>query len=374
MKVLHIINDLNAGGAERLLLDILPVLNHFDSIEADLLLLTDKKNIFDKQLKEAGINVFVCKKRNVKSIFNIFDIRKFIILGNYSIVHVHLFPSNYWVALAKKLLPGKNLILIASEHSTYNKRRRYRVFQFIEKLIYKEFNYIISISNQTEHNLQRWLKIKQHEKKKFKVIENAIDIQKFKNAIPYAKKDLVSCHTNDVKLICMVGNFRAQKDQKTLITSMINLNEKIHLVLVGQGEKLEEMKRLAFQMKLTERIHFLGVRTDVERIIKTCDIIALSSHWEGFGLVAVEGMAAGKPVIVSNVDGLREVVKGAGLLFEKGNSEQFSSIVNKLLRDQNFYNNVAKKCSDKSELFDKKAMVEKIFQIYKSLSTNYEFS
>ncbi len=374
MKVLHVINDLNAGGAERLLLDTLPVYNQYDNVKADLLLLSDKKNVFDSQIKKAGINIFVCKKRNIKSILNIFYIRRFIIQGQYDIVHVHLFPSNYFVSLARKLILNKNLILIASEHNTHNRRRKYKIFRIIDKFIYKEFDYIISVSTKTELNLQNWLNTPPTKKNKFKVVENAVNVQKFHDASPYTQENLISPPNDNLKLICMVGSFGAQKDQETLIKSMVSLKENVHLVLVGQGERLKEMKKLVSQLHLTSRVHFLGVRTDVERILKTSDIIALSSHWEGFGLVAVEGMAAGKPVIASNVDGLREVVEGAGLLFEKGNSSEFSKIVKQLLADPIFYEEISSKCLEKSKIYDIKMMVEKTFQIYKSLLAKYEYS
>jgi glycosyltransferase involved in cell wall biosynthesis len=374
MKILHVINDLSAGGAEKLLLDTLPVFKLYENVKVDLLLLTDKKNVFDTQIKKAGINVYVCKTRNIKNIFNVFYIRRFIIQGQYDIVHVHLFPSNYWVSLARKLIFNNKLILIASEHNTYNRRRNYKIFRIIDRFIYKEFDFIISVSRKTEYNLQNWLNITHHKKPCFKVVENAVNIQKFSNAIPYAKEALVSCQFDNLKLICMVGSFGAQKDQKTLIKSLVNLSEEIHLVLVGQGDRLKDMKKLVSKLNLTRRVHFLGIRTDIERILKTSDIIALSSHWEGFGLVAVEGMAAGKPVIASNVDGLREVVEGAGLLFEKGNSMEFSKLVFKLLENQNFYDEISNKCLEKSKMYDIKIMVDKTFQIYKSLVANYEYS
>jgi glycosyltransferase involved in cell wall biosynthesis len=374
MKILHVINDLNAGGAERLLVDTLPIYNQYENVKADLLLLSDKKNVFESQIKKAGINIFVCKNKNIKTIFNIFNIRRFILHGQYDIVHVHLFPSNYWVSLARKLIFNKNLILIASEHNTYNRRRNYKIFHILDKIIYKEFDYIISVSNKTELNLQNWLNITQKEKTSFKVVENAVNIKKFHDALPYNKEELVKHQSDNLKLICMVGSFGAQKDQDTLIKSMVSLNENVHLLLVGQGDRLKDMKKLVSKLQMTNRVHFLGVRTDVERILKTSDIIALSSHWEGFGLVAVEGMAAGKPVLASNVDGLREVVEGAGLLFEKGNSSEFSTMVKQLLNDPILYEEISYKCLEKSKLYDIKVMVNKTFQIYKSLLDKHGFS
>ena len=98
---------------------------------------------------------------------------------------------------------------------------------------------------------------------------------------------------------------------------MIHLPVNFKLILVGEGPLKNSSQMLVQELCLKDRVFFLGNRDDVERIFKTADLSVLSSHWEGFGLVAVEGMAAGKPVIASNVSGLSEIVSGAGVLFEK---------------------------------------------------------
>lgn len=220
----------------------------------------------------------------------------------------------------------------------------------------------------------KWLKFKPEDNKKFIVLENSVDINRFKEALPYKKNELISRKANNLKLICMVGSFTRQKDQPTIIKSMLLMEENVHLILVGRGPTLNESRELANKLKLTERVHFLGVRTDIEQILKTVDIAVLSSNWEGFGLVAVEGMAAGKPVIASNVDGLREVVKGAGLLFEKGNVEQLAYKINNLLTDEKIYNDTSKKCIVRADSYDIHIMVHKIFNLYGSLINSENIS
>ena len=65
MRILHIINNLGSGGAERLIADLLPRLNSYDEIECELLLLTDEKNVFDKELIKNGIKVNVLQRRKI---------------------------------------------------------------------------------------------------------------------------------------------------------------------------------------------------------------------------------------------------------------------------------------------------------------------
>jgi glycosyltransferase involved in cell wall biosynthesis len=139
------------------------------------------------------------------------------------------------------------------------------------------------------------------------------------------------------------------------------------LLLVGDGERKEALQQLITHNNLNDRVHFLGQRTDVFSIIKSAKFVVVSSHWEGFGLAAVEGMAAKKPVLASNVKGLKEVVEGAGVLFERGNEKQLASIIKDLDSDDKYYNNVVEACLERVNQFDISIMVEKHIQLYTEL-------
>jgi glycosyltransferase involved in cell wall biosynthesis len=96
------------------------------------------------------------------------------------------------------------------------------------------------------------------------------------------------------------------------------------------------------------------------------DFSVLSSHWEGFGLAAAESMACGIPTIASDVDGLAQVVKGGGLLFEKGNENDLKDKIQMLAsRDQ--YVLYVKSGADKAEKYNIDNMVRKQKELYKTL-------
>lgn len=76
------------------------------------------------------------------------------------------------------------------------------------------------------------------------------------------------------------------------------------------------------------------------------DICVLSSHWEGFGLVAIEYMAAGKPVIASDVPGLNDVVRGAGVLFEAGNVHDLFVKLQSLIVNADYRREVSRRCEN----------------------------
>ena len=111
----------------------------------------------------------------------------------------------------------------------------------------------------------------------------------------------------------------------------------------------------------------MSVREDAISILKASDIVVMSSNFEGFGLAAVEGMAAGKPVIASDVEGMSNIVEGAGLLFEPHNEKDLAAKIRLLMEDQLFYKSVSEKCKQRSEKYDVSVMGNRYNQLYQSL-------
>ena len=150
----------------------------------------------------------------------------------------------------------------------------------------------------------------------------------------------------------MVGRYSYQKDQATVIRAMAMLPSDVELWLAGYGETHEKLQLLADELHVSDRVHLLGMRTDAPNLLKACDVVIQSSHIEGFGLAAVEGMAAGKPVVASNVQGLAQVVEGAGILFPHEDEKALAGTVQQLLNNPAFYSNIADKCRKRAASFD----------------------
>lgn len=163
MKILHIINNLGSGGAEKLIEETVPIMNKKEGIKVDVLLLTDNNNVFDKKLKDNGIKVDVIPLRKPRNPINIYYIRKYIIEGEYDVVHAHLFPTIYWVSIASKLIFKNKPKFVMTEHSTHNRRRERNYLRCLEKFIYSSYDKIVSISQQTQNNLISWIRPKQSE-------------------------------------------------------------------------------------------------------------------------------------------------------------------------------------------------------------------
>lgn len=352
------INNLSGGGAEKLVTDLSIELNKKD-IKTDVLILNNKDDKYSDLLNKNGIQIINLNQKNIYNPIIIFKLIKY--MKKYDVIHVHLFPTLYWVALSS-FFTKKNYKLIYTEHSTHNKRRNINLLRFFEKYIYSKYNNVISITDEVQLNLINWINPKN--RSKYKVINNGIDIDKYKDAKKYDKKILVkSLSENDI-IITMASRFSEQKDQKTLIKAMKYLPDNYHLLLVGEGKLKKECEKIVNEMNLKERIHFLGFRKDIPEIFKTSDIIVQSSHWEGFGLTAVEAMASGTPIIASNVKGLSNIVKGAGLLFNPKDEKELKGKIVKLINDNEYFQEVKNNSIKRSLKFNFKTMLDKYLKIY----------
>ena len=356
MKILHIINNLNIGGAEKMLLDIVTEMNKINGHSVEVLLLSKNNpllpNFIDNNIKVITLNF--------KSNFNPLIALKIIpIIKSYDVVHAHLFPVQYWVAIAGLFSPRCKLI--TTEHSTHNKRRENFLLKPIEKIMYSRFKAIIAISEGTKLNLLNW--IGKNSNKKIMTITNGINASMYSKATRLSKPFF----ENETFNLLMVSRFSQQKDQDTIIRSLTYLPHEITLILAGDGERRGELEKLVKKLELKDRVKFLGVRNDIPNIMKSSDIVIVSSHWEGFGLVAIEGMASCRPVIASKVAGLSEVVGDNGLLFDVADESDLAKKVLFLYKDKNELNRLSKKGYSHSLNFTIERLVEQYIKTYERM-------
>ena len=351
MKIAHIITSLSYGGAEKLLSDTLPIYKSM-GVDVELIVFNGTRTAFMTQLEEAGIKIISFSKQG--SPYNPLYILKLIkLIGKYDIVHTHNYSPQIFVALASLFAYP---CLFTTEHSTTNRRRKNILFKLLDRWMYSRYTGIICISSATKQALMDYLP----DISKVVVVENGIDVKRYEKAVADT-----SLRRGADKIVTMVGGFRKQKDQDTLIRAIKELSGfNVRLLLAGDGERHEELIRVVEQLDLNNKVKFLGNRSDVPIILKSSDVVVQSSHYEGFGLAALEGMAAGKPVIASDVPGLADVVKDAGLLFPSGDFKCLARLLTKLLSDADYYKSVAERCMARSKEYDVSVMAKRYAQLY----------
>lgn len=354
MKILHITNQLSEGGVESFLLQLLPRLRS-KGHEITLLAVKRTSISLKKEFESLGIEVIVGKYKSPYHPLNIFYIKQF--LGNYDVVHVHLWPAQLYVALAWRLSSSR-ASLITTEHNNFNKRRKYKFYQPVEQWMYSQFKTIVGVCDASKENLSAWISHKH-----IASIPNGIEREKFYNAQAYDKSDLNL--PSDAFVLTMTARFFSQKDHQTLIWALSFLPSFVYLLLVGSGSTMQECKALAGTLHLSDRVYFLGRRSDVARILKTSDLCVLSTHYEGLPISVLEYMSAGKAVVATDVEGVRELVNNDELLAIPGDSEDLSRRIKVLIDDREKLDQVAKQNLLRSEFFSVENMVEQYESIYK---------
>lgn len=347
MKIIHVIDHMAVGGAQKMVYDI-SLMQHKNGHQVKILTLIQSDSFLETDLKDKGIEIYYIYPHS-SSVRNIYNPLTIIKIGKYlkdaDIVHVHLFPANYWCAIYKFLFK-RNVKMITTEHSTNNKRRNKAYLKPVERFVYRQYNAVVACSQKAQNTLNGFLG-----KDIVAYISNGVAVEMYHQAQGNQKEEVYGVG-KDIKIVTMVARFQPPKDQLTVIKSLIFLPNDVHVAFVGDGSLMGDCKQYAMKNGLAGRCHFLGLRSDVPRLVKTSDINVLSSKWEGLSLSSVECMSTAKPFIGSEVQGIQEIVRGAGMLFKYGDAKGLASCIMSLLNSPEEYEKVADKCYQRAKDYD----------------------
>jgi glycosyltransferase involved in cell wall biosynthesis len=290
--IVNIISSITGGGAEN-------IVNALHEIYLDKNLksyvvyfsetnINNKKNYFPLYLNP----------RNPLGIFYIRKILKKIASETDKdiIVHVHLTWPFFFTVLAT--LGIKNIKLFFTEHDTTNKRRKIPFFYLVDRLFYSHYLSIVCISRGVYKSLLKWVGLKIGNR--LKLVYNGAKIYKF------SKRTSLN---NRLPRLISVGRLVTKKNFKITINTISEIRDKIEsYIIAGEGKDRKQIEKLIKTLKLENKIKLVGWKENVEEYFQKADIQLIPSLYEGFGLVAAEGMSTGLPVVASNVEGLKEVL------------------------------------------------------------------
>lgn len=307
MRILHVINSLGSGGAEKLICDYLTHESISKLYDHHLYLLSNKNNVFLDKISKLNLKISISKRKSLYNPLHIFDILYFLKLNKPNIVHAHLFPTLYFISIVSRIY--KSPIYIFTEHNTQNRRMSKKYFQKLEILVYKRYDKLIAISDAVKSSLSEWIKSK--DKDEIIVVNNGIDLRTFSDAKKIDLRNELGLNSDTILLV-MVARFSEQKDHESVIEAVAMLPSNVYLLLVGEGPRMSLIKNKSINMGLKKRVIFLCFRSDIAEIYKSVDIAILYSHYEGFGLSALEAIASSTPLIVSNSLGMKDIVSSFG--------------------------------------------------------------
>lgn len=277
--------------------------------------------------------------------------------GKPDIIHAHSVLWGGWAAA--KIAEEENIPLVVTEHSSKLIRNLLKSYEKREVAnTLKKANGIISVGPSLKKELQKYT-----DKHIFE-IPNIVDYKAFQNI---SSKDSQKDRFRFLSLAFLTPN----KGMDILIKSFAKgfKGDDVELVIGGDGQQMDELVKLAKELGVDTQVRFLG-RIDRQQVIaqmQNCDAFVLASKFETFGVVLIEALASGKPVISTRSGGPESIVNDKnGFLVPVDDVEELSKAMQQLYNHYHEYNpaEIRKECEDR---FSEEVIVGKIKEVYHSL-------
>lgn len=374
LNICFFIGTFRLGGAENL---ILQIISNLDRTKYNIFVAAFRnEGSLKEKYEKLGVSIHLFPKKPQLILKSLTRYAIFLRKNKIHVLHTNLVATFLFSLSIAKLMQVKNIIVhwhnvydyknfnLKRSGRTYSKLRRWFLLTFSGKIA----NSIIAISNIVkESNCNRF----GIDKRKVYTIYNAVDLSR----IP--QKEHESQNIIEKKIGC-IGKVTPQKGYETLIKAMKTVVDKypeLKLEIVGlfnskgNEDYCKKLLNTIENLELTKSISFLGEipNEKIYEHLNSWSLFALASWWEGFGIVIIEAMAAGTPVIASNVDAIPEIINDGenGLLFESKNPEDLANKIITLIENKKMSNRFKIQArKDVIERFSIIHMIERLDKIY----------
>lgn len=276
---------------------------------------------------------------------------------NPDIVHIQAISAAL-PGLFSKILLRKPYVIWAQGSDVYLPGK---FTKLISKTVMKNASVVIALSEDMKRKINDI-----YTGKNIIILPNGIELEAFKEV--YARKQ----YHKTGKTIIFVGTLRPVKGLNYLIKAMSIIHKKssdVNLLIVGDGPDREKLQTLVQDLNLQDCIFFAGrVSNDkIPEYMAQADIFALPSLSESFGIVNIEAMASGLPIVTTNVGGLPEIVKNGenGFVVESKNPEAFAEKILLILNNSELEEKISERNREKAKEYSWDKVVEKLICIYK---------
>lgn len=312
IRVLHYIGGLDYGGSQTFVMELYRKIDR-NKIQFDFITFPNEKNGYYKEIIDLGGKIYESPQYNGKNHFvfikwwkNFFKKHK-----EYKILHGHIRSvSSLYIPIAKKA----GLCTIIHSHSTSNgKGFQALIKDMMQYPVRYQADYLFACSEKAG----KWL----FGNKKFLVIPNAIDSKRFAYNEDIRSQIRKELDIENKYVIGTVGRLTEPKNHKFLIKVFARIykeNQNSILLIIGNGELKEDLKKQAKKLSIDNSVVFLGEKDNIQDYYQAMDCFALPSLWEGLGIVGIEAQCSGLLCIISdkvpsNIDMKIDLVKFIGL-------------------------------------------------------------
>ncbi len=316
-KILIIVGALSVGGAENMIYELTKNINR-DLFDVSILCYLGKRMSSIEEKIEKSTNIIYMNetgKAGVKSLSSVFRVINSI---NPDIIHAHLGGMVYAIPWAF-IHPRKALMITA--HTRADKAFKKKVEWLLRMMLkyQKDRTMIVAVSEENNIAIKKYFSVNDEV---CRCINNGIAIDKF-----YREEH--SCFT-----FINVAQHDQNKNQIAIIRAVekiLKTGRKVSLLLVGDGPCHNNLKSEVRRLGLSNSVIFTGQVSDPEKYYAQADVYAQTSFQEALPLSVLEAMAAGLPIIATNVGGLRDVVDKNGILIPAGDDEALVSAMIKIM-------------------------------------------
>jgi glycosyltransferase involved in cell wall biosynthesis len=326
-KILHLISGLEIGGTETQLSRILPKLKQYHE---NRVCCVRGHGPIGIKLEKNGVKVYYLELKNA---FDILAIKRFYkIVKDFSpnILVTYLIHADLYGRFLGRLFGIKKIV-----SSKRGSLLQWEWLSFFDRLTKKMVTHYLV---QTKTAKKEWVRKIKFPENKFTIIPNGIETEKFQIQITKErKKEELGIPKNSLTISC-ISRLRQGKGHEILLKAfedVFETNGNISLLIVGSGEKEEDLKKQIEYYKSKNNIFFLGNRNDVPKILAVSDLFVLPTEKEGMSNAIMEAMSAGVPIITTNISENEDLIinKKTGLLFPVNNSDSLAENIKLLIKN-----------------------------------------
>lgn len=364
-KILYIIENTSFGGGERAFAQ---VINGLDKEKYEVYVACGNNELFIEKIKNKT-KVFTLNLSNRFNPTIISKLTKIMKTEKIQIIHSQGARADFFARISAKLSKVPLVIsTIAMPVEGFNvnwmKKTIYIALdRFTEKFVHK----FIVVS---EVLRERLIKIHKIAPEKIIVIPNGVEIEEYNpDRIDSFKIRNELNLDNNTCIIGTIGRLVWQKGLEYFIESakfVLEVFSNAKFLIVGEGELKNKLENLTKQLKLNNNILFLGFRKDISEILGNLDIFVLPSIREGMPIITLEAMAMAKPIVASNIEGVREQIINdkTGVLVPAKNPKALAEAIISLIKDKEKAKNIG---NNAREIVKEKFIVEKMVKEHEKL-------
>ena len=303
-------------------------------------------------------NKLYIKRNKLFPLLPAYKLSKYIDAKDIDVLHFHWNKDMITVVLAK-ILSKKKPSIILSRHMGMTRFKD----DLYHRWLYKNISTIHAVSRQVKEQLVKY--IPASVRPNIELIYLGVNPKKEIDTLTLKNK----YHIKDEFIVGIVGRMQEGKDQHIVIEAISKLKDlNIKLFIIGETmneQYLQKLHQMCKELDLEDRVIFTGFTKEADAYMQLCDITVLATKNETFGLVIIESMANGTPVIATDRGGPLEIIDDGvdGLLYD-GSSDDLSKKIKLLYTDQALKEKLALNSLKKvSEKFDKERQLEKLYSI-----------